>query len=157
MTAKAEQAKTDLLAAQQAASVKVAEAALAAQKATASDKALREAARKQEAADAKAAVKAAKKLATDAGPGATVTAPPVVDVAAVAAKGTAKDVAEMAAKLVTGHTAPDDVLLEVLRLLAHSPELSKAGQRAATAAITSYNTPTLPTAIAERNGVVAAA
>ncbi len=49
--------------------------------------------------------------------------------------GTAKDVAGMAAELVTGSDAPDDVLAELLGMLAGSKELSAKGKRACQSAL----------------------
>jgi hypothetical protein len=165
MTAASEAAKAALLA-QQATEAKARQEAEAlAQQLARTQAEQRVAAAKQADVDAKAAVKADKaaKRATDGGAG---TPPPApvnqgANLLTAAAKGTAKDVASMAAKLVTANTAPDDVFLEQLRIMAHSPELSAVGKRAALAAIAVYNAPTvtvtLPTAVAERNGVTVAA
>jgi colicin import membrane protein len=49
--------------------------------------------------------------------------------------GVAKDVAEMAAELVTGSEAPDDVLEQLLTILAAHPEMGKASHRACQAAL----------------------
>jgi hypothetical protein len=166
LTAAADKAKAALLAQQAAEAAKRQEAELLAQQLARTQAEQRVAAAQQAAEAAKAAAKADKaaKKATDAGPGATPPPAPVnqgANLLSVAAKGTVKDVAEMAAKLVTGSTAPDDVLLELLKTLALSPELSKLGHRAANAAIAVYTAPTvtvtLPTAVAERNGSLAVA
>jgi hypothetical protein len=144
LKAAAEQAARELLAKQRAAVAAGAAAEQAAREQARKEAEAKTAADARAKAEQKAAAKAAKAAAKDAAPKPATVAesgkpgeprPVLHNLLQTAKAGTAKDVASMAAELVTGSEAPDDVLAELLGMLAASEELSSRAKRACQSAL----------------------
>jgi hypothetical protein len=152
LTANAEAARQELLAKQRETIAAEERERQAKAEAARREKEAAEAAKRQQEAEAKAAErnrKAAEKAAAKGGEKpATVDTTPGAEqgkpearpqlgnlLKAAGKAGTAKDVADMAAELVTGSEAPDDVLEQLLVILAAHGEMSKTSKRACQAAL----------------------
>jgi hypothetical protein len=138
LTAAMEKAKQDLQAQQQTALAAGRQEEQAAKQVQAAAKVEEQAAKQADKAQETAAAKQDKaegkgQDASKPGPKPRAQAKNLLP--AAAKQGTVKDVAEMAAELVTGSDTPDDVLVELLRQLKGSGELSKSSVRALDAAL----------------------